>query len=313
MELVTNIIIGYLKHNKRLVVPQLGAFIVKQPNKEIIFSELMRTDDGVLRSLLVAYGLNELAANGMIDRLRFEIKHSVSSGQKFTIADFGEFLPGDNGTIRFKQKREPKVYGGRIKPPIERFEEERLKLQRIQRIRQQQSENITGHSTHRKLRTSQAIAPQSSRQNTNDDDVALGKPDRYLRGLKYENRKGRNQEEENYGSNRKSRKGGGGKLLLIFIILAVLGTGIWFTWEWVKTDKATTSPLPAVETPIVEPIDSLAPSTSQPVETNESNAATATKDVKSVIGITPMLQTTPLPVVTPTQTQATPIVAKSIK
>ena len=54
MELLTNIIVEYLKHNKRLVVPRLGAFIVKQSNGVIVFSELMRNDDGVLHSLLTA-------------------------------------------------------------------------------------------------------------------------------------------------------------------------------------------------------------------------------------------------------------------
>ena len=66
MELLVNIIIEYLRHNKRLVVPKLGAFIVKQGGDNIVFSELMRTDDGVLRSLLMAYGMKELEASDRI-------------------------------------------------------------------------------------------------------------------------------------------------------------------------------------------------------------------------------------------------------
>ncbi|MBO7307236.1 MAG: hypothetical protein J6U59_04325 [Alistipes sp.] len=292
MELVTNIIIGYLKHNKRLVVPQLGAFIVKQPNGEIVFSELMRSDDGVLRSLLVAYGLNELAANGMIDRLRFEVKHAVASGEKFTIANFGEFSSGDNGTIRFKQKREPQTFGGKIKPPIERFEEERLKLQRIQRIRQQQSENITGHSTHRKLRTSQAIAPQSSRQQSDDDDMALGKPDRYLKGLKYENRKGRNQEDDNFGSGRK-QKSGSGKMLILLLVVIIMAAVIWFTWQWLNGNNIITAKTEATTT-IVEPADTLG--TVPDVAPMEDDATTPTPIAQPATGqesySTPMLRTT---------------------
>ena len=263
MELVINIITGYLKHNNRIVVPQLGTFIVKPSDGSIIFSELMRTDDGVLRSLLVAYGINELAANGMIDRLRFEIKHAVAEGRNYTIANFGEFSAGENGTIRFRQRREPQVFGGRIKPPIERLEEERLKLQRIQRIRQQQSENITGHSTHRKLRTSQAIATPTNHHDE-EDDISLGKPDRYLKGLKYENRKGRNQEEESYGSHNK--RGGGGKIAIFAIILIAIGVGIWFTWQWTQGDTTSNTPLHEAET-IVEQTDSL---TTEPQSIDQS-------------------------------------------
>ena len=48
----------YLGSHKRLVVPQLGAFIVKAPGGEILFSELFKRDDGVLRGLLTAAGAN---------------------------------------------------------------------------------------------------------------------------------------------------------------------------------------------------------------------------------------------------------------
>ena len=41
------IIKQYLAAHKRLVVPQLGAFIVKEPERSIVFSELLKRDDGV--------------------------------------------------------------------------------------------------------------------------------------------------------------------------------------------------------------------------------------------------------------------------
>ena len=288
MELVINIITGYLKHNNRIVVPQLGTFIVKPSDGSIIFSELMRTDDGVLRSLLVAYGINELAANGMIDRLRFEIKHAVAEGRNYTIANFGEFSAGENGTIRFRQRREPQVFGGKIKPPIERLEEERLKLQRIQRIRQQQSENITGHNTHRKLRTSQVIATPVSHHDE-DDDLSLGKPDRYLKGLKYENRKGRNQEEESYGSHNK--RGGGGKIAIIALILIAIGVGIWFTWQWTQSSTIPSTEPQNVEA-TVEQTDSLATSEPQSLEQSTTTMATPTPTPAPALPSLPATPTT---------------------
>ena len=50
------LIAEFLRTHKRLVVPQLGAFIVKAPGGEILFSELFKRDDGVLRGLLTAAG-----------------------------------------------------------------------------------------------------------------------------------------------------------------------------------------------------------------------------------------------------------------
>ena len=129
VEIITNIIVEYLKHNKRLCVPKLGTFIVKQSSGSIVFSDLMRGDDGVLRSLLVAYGMGELEATGKIDRFVFEIRHAIGQNESFILEGLGEFRAGDNNTITFIHKLEPRVVGGNIKPPVEVFNIEKLKLQ----------------------------------------------------------------------------------------------------------------------------------------------------------------------------------------
>ena len=59
------LIAEFLRTHKRLVVPQLGAFIVKAPGGEILFSELFKRDDGVLRGLLTAAGASEIEAAGV--------------------------------------------------------------------------------------------------------------------------------------------------------------------------------------------------------------------------------------------------------
>lgn len=291
MELLTNIIAGYLKHNKRLVVPRFGAFIVKQPSGDIIFSELMRNDDGVLRSLLVAYGCNELAANGMIDRFSFEIRHKISQGEAYVIPNFGEFSDGGNNTIRFRQKVTPKVYGGNIKPPLECFNEEKLKLQRIQRIRQQQCENLTGHSTHRKLKTSQAIITNNQRM-AEGDDVDLGKPDKYLRGLKYENRKGRNNDDEHYGNDRTGANGSG-RTIFVVLVAIFIGLGGYLTWQWLKQNSApvATTSVEAIVEPKVEPTDSLATPETPASETTTEPATTVAPITVPPL-VTPLLPAT---------------------
>ncbi|MBR5850609.1 MAG: hypothetical protein IKZ12_06075 [Alistipes sp.] len=96
------IIADYLQTNKRLVIPQLGALLVKEPTREILFSELMRRDDGVLRALLVADGMTELAAQGEIDRLVFEVRHAVEEGREYLLEGLGFFCAGPNATIAFR-------------------------------------------------------------------------------------------------------------------------------------------------------------------------------------------------------------------
>ncbi len=100
--MLTTIISQYLTLHKRLVIPQLGAFIVKQPDGEVLFSELLRRDDGVLRGLLRERGMGELEAAGEIDRFVFELRHAVEHGEEFPLAGFGVMRPGQNGTIAFE-------------------------------------------------------------------------------------------------------------------------------------------------------------------------------------------------------------------
>ena len=95
------IITTYLATHKRLVIPQLGTFLVKKPNREVVFSELIRRDDGVLRSLLEAEGVTSVAAAGEIDRLVFEVRHAIKEGGEYRLEGLGRLCAGANATIAF--------------------------------------------------------------------------------------------------------------------------------------------------------------------------------------------------------------------
>ena len=97
----------YLESHKRLVIPQLGTFIVKEPGRSILFSELLKRDDGVLRGLLRERGLNDLEAAGEIDRLVFEVRHAVEHGGEYRLEGFGTLGPGPHGTIAFHYDPQP--------------------------------------------------------------------------------------------------------------------------------------------------------------------------------------------------------------
>ena len=73
---IADIIADHLRTSRRLVVPSLGAFVVKASG-EILFSELLKGDDGVLRSILAAQGLGEIEVAGAIDRFLFDVRNDV--------------------------------------------------------------------------------------------------------------------------------------------------------------------------------------------------------------------------------------------
>ena len=73
---------------------------------ERIFSGLLRTDDGVLSSLLKARGLNEMEAAITIDRFIFEVRHELEQ--------YGYCRLGEVGTLRI----EPETKALRLYPPV---------------------------------------------------------------------------------------------------------------------------------------------------------------------------------------------------
>ena len=237
MELLTNIIVEYLKHNKRLVVPKLGAFIVKQAEGKLMFSELMRNDDGVLRSLLIAYGINEIEANGMIDRLVFEIRHAATQGKSFTIEGLGSFSAGENNTITFKQYREPRSVGGNIRPPFEHLDEAKRSLQRTQGTK------VSGRGEPQ--RATAPSKPQSSRpvkqRVAEEENIAITKPESYLRGLKYENKKSKGHDEEYYRNDKRTRIDGR-KILIVVVTIIILGGAGWLLWSTIFNNSSDTKP-----------------------------------------------------------------------
>ena len=93
MSIVVKVISEYLLHNRKLVVPAFGAFIVKESG-ETIFSDLVRTDDGVLTSLLCRGGLTEMESAVTIDRFIFEVRYELEQ--------YGSCRLGDIGMLRLE-------------------------------------------------------------------------------------------------------------------------------------------------------------------------------------------------------------------
>ena len=106
MSVVIEVISGHLRENRRLVVPGFGAFMVKESG-ERLFSDLLRTDDGVLASLLRARGMNEMEAAVTIDRFIFEMRYDLEQ--------YGYYRLGEVGTLRV----EPSTKALRLYPPVQ--------------------------------------------------------------------------------------------------------------------------------------------------------------------------------------------------
>lgn len=266
MKLLTNIIGEYLKHNKRLVVPKLGTFIVKAQGGAILFSDLMRNDDGVLRSLLMAYGMKELEANGLIDRLVFEVRHATSRGESYTIEGLGDFTQGPNNTLTFRQKREKVVIGGNIKPPVETLVDEQRKIERVRQRREAESTPVQ-RKKQKELKEQKRERRRQAKVEEDDDIISMTKPDSYLRGLKYDQKKNKKRDEDFMIP--ETQRHNGRNMLFMLVAAIIVGIAVWFVWQYLNSNYTLTinsnnepTVAEAVElrdsTALVEPRDTVA-------------------------------------------------------
>ena len=116
--MIVELISKYLENNKRLVVPNLGAFIVKEAGRVVLFSNLIKGDDGVLRSLLVEAGVSEMETAAALDRFVFEVNFRLESTGECLLDGFGVLKSGVNGTVSFAYKPAAKgeVLDGNVAP-----------------------------------------------------------------------------------------------------------------------------------------------------------------------------------------------------
>lgn len=74
---------------------------MKVPGESVLFSNLIKNDDGVLRSLLAANGYSDMEAAAAIDRFVFEVRIRLQNNGICRLGGFGELRSGANETLSF--------------------------------------------------------------------------------------------------------------------------------------------------------------------------------------------------------------------
>ncbi|MCL2562162.1 MAG: hypothetical protein FWE10_07600 [Rikenellaceae bacterium] len=97
--MIDSIIATYIRGNKRLVVPDFGAFLRKEDG-ETVFVEFLKKDDHVLNSLIrERYGVDEGRARAIIDEYVSGIRHAVQTTGRAVVDGVGTLRPDGNGVL----------------------------------------------------------------------------------------------------------------------------------------------------------------------------------------------------------------------
>ncbi len=109
MVLISNIIYDFLADNRRITLPTIGTFITKGSQDEILFSEFVKGDDGVLRRLLQARAeVDESEAQRMVDEFVGSIHDCLRGGESYEVEGVGR-LYMQGGAVCFESVGESQV------------------------------------------------------------------------------------------------------------------------------------------------------------------------------------------------------------
>lgn len=245
--MIIKIISKYLESNKRLIVPNLGAFIVKQAENKILFSNLMKNDDGVLRALLVEHGVSELEAAGTIDRFVFEVNFRLERDGVCGLDGFGALKRGANGVIAFITN--PAAQGEVLDGGLQEHLAERQNVAPVQQVvekpaqsdKPQPEEPIEEDEevvfevvpkTPAPEQPSAGVQPPKENLSTS----AKARPASYVKGLQY-GKGGKIITGREYTTRHRSVKGDIFiKIAIAVAVLAILAILYGFWCEWRQTD-----------------------------------------------------------------------------
>lgn len=94
-------IIEILEKNNRLIIPELGAFIVKQRNPLIvIFNEFLQYNDGILAEYIAKNDKIDVdEANKRIEEFTQEIIEALNRGEYFALGNLGDLVKNPSGKL----------------------------------------------------------------------------------------------------------------------------------------------------------------------------------------------------------------------
>lgn len=245
--MIISIISKYLESHKRLVVPNLGTFIVKGGDNKILFSNLLKGDDGVLRALIVEQGVSELEAAGTIDRFVFEVNFRLQRDGVCGLDKFGALKSGANGVISFITNPEAQgevLDGGLREYVAERTAKEfdgttQAEQKSVEAQTEEQDEEAVEFvvTPHTQEPVSQPQQPQQSQPNLTYS--AQKRPASYVKGLQY-GKGGKIITGREYATSRGSAKGDIFiKIAIAVAVIAILALlyGLWCDWSNAHYDE----------------------------------------------------------------------------
>ena len=97
--MIESIITDYLRQNRRLVIPELGAFLKKEEG-EMVFVPFLSKDDGILGDLVRrAYGASSAETEGIIAKYVENVRNGIEGKGAYLVFPLGSLKKDPNGFL----------------------------------------------------------------------------------------------------------------------------------------------------------------------------------------------------------------------
>ncbi|PLX10781.1 MAG: hypothetical protein C0594_04380 [Marinilabiliales bacterium] len=122
-------LITLLETESRIILPDFGAFIVKQgEQRSIIFNELLKFNDGLIVNYLVkSEGISKDEAEGNLAAFIQKISERLSAEKPYIIENVGVFYTDDKGKIQFDQYKDKAEKSKSVEKEASKPEEKKTK------------------------------------------------------------------------------------------------------------------------------------------------------------------------------------------
>ena len=103
---MNKIINELLNTNARVIIPDFGAFIIKQKNPRlVVFNEFLRYNDGLLIDYIsVSEGIEKSAAKAKVTKFIEETNQKLSLGDEVIIEGLGKLIKDSTGKLTFSEQ-----------------------------------------------------------------------------------------------------------------------------------------------------------------------------------------------------------------
>lgn len=162
-------ILQILENNSRVIVPEFGAFIIKQKNPLIIvFNEFLQYNDGVLVDTVAKNeGTDRDSAKKKIDEFVKDINKQLDKGDPYIIAQLGALIKSSTGKISLEKESAGKTNKAAETKVTEKktVQANKSKKETDKPVEKETKETVTEDTTS-ETKKSEKAQPETSKEKT---------------------------------------------------------------------------------------------------------------------------------------------------